>query len=368
MSIPSRRIRKILFIHFGGIGDVILAFPALQSLRETFPAARITTLVEPRAKGIKAFSPAIDEVLTFAAKARPTVGELLDLVGQLRHGAFDLGIASGRSPVMPALLWLAGIRWRIGYAANCLAWTLSRAIPLQTQQYAGNMYYDLIVPLVKIPPRLPQVALAPEDRAWAVEFLVRRGVVDGDRLVVIHPGASRMAELRGIHKTWSPANWVELIQRLKSAGFQLVLAGGPDDEEVIKTILAGLFWHSAGDKVHLAYGQTNSLGQLAALIQRGQLLIAVDSAPMHLGVAVGTPTVALFGPTDPQKLLPAGTMHQAVHVTGLPCRPCLWDRRNTTCHELTCLNSLAVEQVLQAVWRALPNQVPSSEAPGCERL
>ncbi len=347
---------RILFVHFGGIGDVVLAFPAIKSLRETFPAAHITMLVESRARGIGAFNPAIDEVLVFDAKGKPSLGEFLGLVGQLRASAFDLAITSGRSAAMAGLLWLTGARRRIGYDAGPLAWTLTTAVPLSVRQYAGDMYYDLVAPLVTIPPRLPQLAVSLEDRTWAAEFLAASGLAETEPFAVLHPGASRMAELRGICKTWEPRRWAALATALRAEGLPVVLAGGPDDEAIVRQILERAEQDTAQPgKLVVAHGKTRQLGQLAALIELGSVLIAVDSAPMHIGIALGTPTVGIFGPTDPDKLMPAGTIHQAVHVAGLACRPCLWDRRRTTCDELTCLKGLPVETVQAAVWRALPS-------------
>ncbi len=345
-------IRRILFVHFGGIGDVILAFPAIKSLREAYPDARITLLVEPRAKGVGSFNPAIDEVLAFDAKGRPTLGQFIDLVAQLRDRYFDLAIASGRSPAMPALLLLSGARYRVAYQANALAFTLTRAVPLNLKQYAGWMYYDLVGSFLDIPPRVPQVAIAPDDQAWAAEFFARGGLVETESVAVLHPGASKMATLRGIHKTWEPSRWAEVARALLHGGVKVVLAGGPDDDEGVALILEAL--GESAERVVVAHGQTRSLGQLAALIGKATVLIACDSAPMHLGVAVGTPTVGLFGPTDPEKVLPPGTVHQAVHVSGLACRPCLWERRTRTCAEVTCMKDLSVDMVLDAARRALP--------------
>jgi heptosyltransferase-1 len=129
----------------------------------------------------------------------------------------------------------------------------------------------------------------------------------------------------------------------------VVLAGGPDDAEIIQLI------RETGEFPYVeAYGKTRSLGQLAALIELADAIVAVDSAPMHVGVAVSTPTVAIFGPTDPAKLLPPGTVHLPVVVENLGCRPCLWDRRATSCEELTCLKDLAVDAVEEAVQKILP--------------
>lgn len=342
-------IRRILVVNFGGIGDEILFFPVIQSLREAYPQAHLTALVEPRCQGIMAFNPAVDEVLTLDVKGRPSPGELLAVLGSLRARGFDLAIGSGRSPVMPMLLLLSGARYRAGYDANRLSWTLTEKAPCNPQQYAAEMYYDLIRSWIPIPFRLPQAALTQGDREWARGFLTEHGVQAGDQVVVLHPGTSKLSVIKGFHKSWQSVKWAELAARLHAEGVRVVLAGGPDDAEAITDIKSKLTF-----KPIEAYGQTKGLGQLAALIANASILVCVDSAPMHLGVAVGTPTVAIFGPTDPAKLLPSGTVHQAVHVEGLSCRPCLWDHRQTTCDELTCLRTLGVEAVEAAVWRVLP--------------
>ncbi len=344
-------IQRILVVNFGGIGDELLFFPVIQSLREAYPSSHITALVEPRCQGIMAFNPAVDEVLTLEVKARRSVGEFLRTVLELRKRRFDLAIASGRSPVMPLMLLMAGARFRVGYDASRLAWTLTERVPLNSQQYAGQMYYDLVRPWIGIPFRLPQVALQAADREWARAFLGEHGVSADEPLVVFHPGTSQVALRKGIIKTWEASRWAELARRLSAQGTRLVLAGGPDDGEAVAAIQQHL-----EVPMIVAHGKTRSLGQMAALLAEASVLVSVDSAPLHLGVAVGTPTVAIFGPTDPSKLLPGGTPHQAVHVSQLSCRPCLWDRRSTSCEALSCLTDLGVDPVEHAVWRVLPTR------------
>lgn len=347
-------IQRILAINFGGIGDEILFFPVIQGLRETYPNSRITMLVEPRCAGIGAFNPAIDEVLTFDIKAKPGPAELMALVGELRKRKFDLAISSGSSPLVPVLLWLTGARYRAGYGASKTARLLTYQAPLNKQQYAAEMYYDLIRAWVPSPNRLPQVAIAPADRQWAKEFMAQEGVQPGEPVVMLHPGCSRLSVIKGFIKSWEPAKWAELARRLEAEGARVLIAGGPDDAETLAAIRKELSAAGGAQTLIDAYGKTQGLGQLAALIEQASVIVAVDSAPMHLGIAVGKPTVAIFGPTDPKKLLPEGTIHQAVHVSGLDCRPCLWDRRQTTCEALTCLKDLSVDMVEQAVRRVLP--------------
>ena len=96
------------------------------------------------------------------------------------------------------------------------------------------------------------------------------------------------------------------------------------------------------------YGKTKNLNELAALIKLSDLLLCVDSAPMHIGVGVGTKLVAIFGPTDENKLLPGNKNFTAVKNTELTCRPCLWDKRNEVCENLSCLD-ISVQQICDAI-------------------
>lgn len=344
---PPSTIQKVLVVNFGGIGDEILFFPVIQSLREAYPSAHLAALVEPRCEGIMAFNPAVDDVFTFDAKHRPRKRDFLRLVLALRAVHFDMVITAGSSPLMALLAWLTGAPHRIGYATHRLTFLLTHAVPLNKSQYAAYMYHDLVGFLDKAA-RPPQMTVPPTDREWATAFLAPHRQGSKAPLVVLHPGVSRLSIEKRIIKSWSVDKWVELAKRLSQQGVRIILAGGPDDAEVIADLRARL-------AVPLidAYGATRSLGQLAALIEAADALIAVDSAPMHVGVAVSTPTVTIFGPTDPAKLLPPGTAHVPVLSGPLACRPCLWEKRQTTCEALSCLRDISVDAVESAVSKIL---------------
>ena len=346
-------LSKVLTINFGGIGDEILFLPTLKEVRMALPQAKITLLVEPRSRSIEQVTDLIDSVITFDIKKRPLLPtDLWQLVSLIRAGAYDLVISSGSSPQVAALLFLSGIPVKIGYGSNPLAkLLLTHPVPLSRNQYAGNMYHDLIQglknylhddqtalispetavaaaqPQKPVLTQIPQIIVKDEARMAMQELLaqadpaINGGAVDGNaggtagsapvKIVLIHPGTSTMAVQKGIIKTWPSENWLALIEKLSQTGdlpfkLRIVLAGGPDDQEVIKAIEAKLDQSQAGRPANFQSlaGKTRGLSDLAALIERSHVMVCVDSAPMHLAVGLNKKIVALFGPTEPEKLIP----------------------------------------------------------------
>ena len=332
---------NILTINFGGIGDEVLFLPTLEGIRASYPDAKITLLEEPRSAGIGVITDLIDEVVTFDIKKRPLYAQdLMELLTILRAGSYDMVVSSGSSPMVSGLLFLSGIPRRIGYNSNRLArYLLTEPMPLNRYQYAGKMYHDLIVDFPGAQSALPAI---PRIKAGAEEQESMESLLSklwrqlshppdhsesskfdgGDRLrVLIHPGTSRLAIQKGLNKTWSAENWCKLAELLgKEPGVDVILAGGPDDKEAIEQIRALL---KPDSQVISTYGHTRNLRELVGLIDICDLIVCVDSAPMHLAVALGKPVVALFGPTNEAILLPSGvdkfvalrkeTLRQATH-------------------------------------------------------
>ncbi|MBI5175329.1 MAG: glycosyltransferase family 9 protein [Candidatus Melainabacteria bacterium] len=340
--------KKILTINFGGIGDEILFLPTLLEVKKLLPDSRISLLLEPRSKSVKEVTDLVDEVLPFDIKKRPLLpSDYLKLLSLTRQGKYDLVISSGSSPMVAMLLFASGIPVRIGYDAGspvkCL---LTHPVKLNKEQYAGNMYHDLSrglrayldehhkghtvrtsdgdgmlqIPRVTIDRAAAarmQEALSTEERLLKKRLSLaptggasRPAEDEQDepvQRILIHPGTSRLAVQKGIIKTWDSQNWLTLIrsllaQKSLSKPIEIILAGGPDDEEVMKDLMQAL--GSEADKLINFYGKTRSLADLAALIEITDLFICVDSAPMHVAVGLDKKVVALFGPTDPAKLIP----------------------------------------------------------------
>ena len=307
-------------INFGGIGDEILFLPAISSLKKEYPDAKITLVLEPRSKSVKDLSNLIDDVICVDIKGKHKYLELLKFLLKARTGKFDMVFSSGANNLIPLLLFLTGITYRYGFESGTLSRILlTKAVKLNKNQYASFMYHELVNPVTDYKTDYPEIDAGEVEK-------------ETDS-VLIHPGVSKMSVVRHMIKTWTPEIWAELVQKVLATGKKVYLIGGPDDKECIEKIT-----EIVGDAPNFTnlYGTTKNIMDLARLTKKAEVLICSDSAPMHIGVGVGTKTLALFGPTDEKKLIPNNEKYIAIK-NNCDCRPCLWDKRQTTCEELKCL-------------------------------
>lgn len=351
----TRDFKKILLICFGGIGDIILFYPVIDTLRDLYPKSNIIFVVEPRCKNIAEKHEGINKVITFDLKNNPTFKDYFEFIKKLRKENLDLAVSMGRSPLVPVLLTLSGAKHTVGYSTNFLKFLYSKSVPLNQNQYAAKMYFDLLkgvgIDADRLNP-IPCIKIADKDKCWAEEWFNNKNINLGDqqKTVMVHPGASQISKQKNIIKTWAPEKWAMLINELLSNNIRVILAGGPDDLEDINIIKNNV--NTESPNFYNAYGETKSLEQLTAIIKKLDLLICVDSAPLNMAVGVKTPAVAIFGPTNEKKILPNDSKFKAVRVN-LDCTPCLWDKRQTTCDALTCLKNIDVNTVLSAVNKQL---------------
>jgi ADP-heptose:LPS heptosyltransferase len=288
---------RILALVPGGIGDQILFFPTLETLKQKYPQGMIDVIVEPRAKSAYRVCPHVHEVLLFDYKDRNGLADYLNLLGMIRDREYDLALSLGQRWTVGLLLWLNGIDVRVGYKTNTSIF-LTNPVPLKTEQYAAGMYHDLLQGLNIYDPCPPlKVSLPKDDITWAEAEQKSLGVKDSG-YILIHGGSSQLARVKGINKIYPVDQWQAVVDqvRAKQPNIAIVLLQGPEDGEWISMMTAG--------RPELKVVQPRDIGKLAAMIAGANLMLCTDSAPMHLSVAVGTYTVALFGPTDAKKLLP----------------------------------------------------------------
>lgn len=288
---------RILALVPGGIGDQILFFPTLVDLKKAYPQAQIDVLVEPRSKPAYRVCSYVNEVLLFDYKNRNSLADYLNLLGIIRDREYEVALTLGQRWTVGFLLWLNGIPIRVGYESAASLF-LSNTVPLKTEQYAAEMYHDLLQGLNLNPPCPPlEVNVPKSDIQWAENEQQRLEISDGN-YVVIHGGSSQLAQDKGLDKIYPVQKWKQIIADIqnKQPNLPIVLIKGPEDEGWVEELLQA--------NPNLKVTSPPDIGKLAAMIAGGSLMLCTDSAPMHLAIAVGTYTIALFGPTDKKKLLP----------------------------------------------------------------
>lgn len=321
------RAKRILFINFGGLGDEILFLPAIQAVKDLYPDSYIALALEPRSRGITTLTDTIDEILLADVKGKDKYLQLLKLLFKIWKSKFDLVISSGANKFISFFLLMTFIKERYGYNTGKLSeLILTKAVTLNKNQYAGEMYFDLIKPIYNGKFRLPYLNIT-----------MREKIPDS---VLIHPGVSKISVQKGMIKTVSANVWAEVVEKLHACGKKVLLAGGPDDKECIESICKLV----SPDKFENLYGTTKNLKELSELISSAEKFLCSDSAPLHIAAALGVKTYAIFGSTDDKKLIPHNGMVIPVKTQcNCPLMPCLWERRQTTCETLDCLNISAEE-------------------------
>lgn len=296
---------RIIALVPGGIGDQLLFFPTLDDLKRYYPDAQINVVVEPRSKGAYRVCKSVQDVIPFNFKDRNSLADWGNLVGVIRDREYDVAISLGQRWVVGLLLWLSGIPTRVGYD-GAGAKFLTNPVPLKSSQYAAAMYHDLLKG-VGINSPCPSLAInVPKtDIDWAESEQKRLGIQESG-YILIHGGSSQLAQDKGIDKIYPAQSWRQVIQNFqqRQPDLPVVVIQGPEDEQLVLSLL-----QSCPD---IKVTSPGDIGKLAAMIAGANLMLCTDSAPMHLAVAVGTYTIALFGPTEPQKLLPASDRFLAI--------------------------------------------------------
>ena len=325
--------KRILFINFGGLGDEILFLPAIISVKKEFPASEITLALEKRSSSITSLTNVIDNTLYADIKGKNKYFELLKLLFKIWNGKYDIVISSGSNMFISIFLFLTFIKQKYGYNTGKLSQILlTKAVDLNKNQYAALMYHDLVEPLTTIKTELPILSIQ------------KKPIIPNS--VLIHPGVSKLSIQKGMIKTIPDKEWAKVIEGLAEKGKQVFLLGGPEDKNCIETIQKLV----SPDKYENMFGKTKNLVELAELISSAEIFLCSDSAPLHIAAALGVKTYAIFGSTDDKKLIPQNGTVTPIKAKDCNCplMPCLWERRQTTCDELSCLN-ITPEQIVNTL-------------------
>jgi len=334
--------KKCLIFKISSLGDIILSTPSIRALRTRFPSAVIKVLVDVKFREVLDNCPYVDEIITCDLKGRDRRGGFLRLARRLRSEDFDISVDFQNNRKSHLLAYLAAVAERYGYSNGKFGFFLNRKIDLPSKPMGPVEHQEHVLGLLGITGVDHRLELWPGSDAeeWAGKFLADKWLKQGQKMVAFSLSASR----RWKTKNWGVDNMGALADRLaKEKGIRSVLLGTEEDRAD-----AAEFFRKTTAKPIDAVGKTG-ISQLAALLGRCDALVTGDSAPMHVAAAMGTPFVAVFGPTDPRRHVPPAGKYKVLHRK-IKCSPCY----NGNClRGYKCMTSIKPAEVFAALMEVM---------------
>lgn len=291
---------KIIVFMKNWVGDTFFQFPAIRLIREKYPEAKITCIAPPRCRELLMANPDISEVLEFDEKStqRSWLKRLAFAWELRKQGPWDEGYLFHRSKTRAMLLTLAGVSQRFGFGRGRGLW-LTRAV----NEPAGSLHHvDYFLALLRscqyaIPENsYYELPVSPTSRGKAEQLLQTLKIPGSSHFVCFHLGANWEP------KRWPPGYFAALADLIHDAWHVPVIVTGSSGDQPLFDLMRP---QAKRARIFSVMGQT-TLDSLAALYSQAAFVVSGDSGPLHVAAAVGTPVVALFGPTQPLLTGPRG--------------------------------------------------------------
>jgi heptosyltransferase I len=347
---------KILIVKMSAIGDVIHTLPALTTLRRHYPDAQIDWLIEETAVEAVRGHRALDRLLIWHRKSSikqfrsgnryAPLDEIRRLAKEVRTTRYDLVVDF--HALLKSSLWVvlargdrkAGFGHGMEHAEGSHLFLNERVPAISMEVHALDRGLILLkalgIPTEKVVYDFP---ILEENEAQARTLLEVEGVKPEDRFLAIHPMTLWPTKL------WDNNRFGQLADRLIEEGYCVAFTGSAADAQALDEICASMTRRA------IRLDGRTSLKTLAAVYRMACAAISTDTGPMHIAAAVGTPVVALFGPTAPWRTGPHGKNHTILRV-GLDCSPCFRKRCLTRRYEtMACMRRITVDQVVEAALR-----------------
>jgi len=346
LILDKNKIKRILLIQLGEIGDVVVSLLCVRALKEHFPEAEVVVAVRAKARDLIDTCPWADDAISIEQprlKFLAAIGYHLDFFRRLRDFRFDVVFDLRAGTRGAVLARLSGAAIRVGFYSTKQTfwrhWVFTHLKPFMPDpnRHQSVYYLSLLAECgIYVSHRYPQIVLAAEHMRQARQLLAQHNVDPNQPLIALHPFALWR------YKEWPLEKTAELARRLTAGTDRTVLVlGGPSERKRAQKVVE----RCNGRAINLA-GET-TLSVLAAVVKQCQLLIGMDSAIGHISAAVATPCITIFGPGKPGVWAPLGEHHRIVHME-LPCIHCNQKGCDGQGRSL-CLEQLTVEEVLSAI-------------------
>lgn len=338
-------VHRILFIKPSSLGDIVHAMPVVAALKDRWPEARLTWLVKRQWADLVERIAGVDRLWPVDS----TPGGWLGQIAALRAERFDLMIDLQGLFRSAAMGWVSGAPIRIGFSngREGSPWFYTHRVPVPTVEMHAVDRYLLVAAALGAPPTArPQFRFneAGRDLSATQDIFQRRG------LSLEKPWVAMNISARWLTKRWPLQSFAAVADQLSEEGVGPIVVIGSEHERTAVTEFKALTAHPIVDLAGAV-----PLGCLPALLSKAAVMITNDSGPMHIAAAVGTPVVALFGPTSSVRTGPYGSTH-TVFTHDLPCRPC-FSRSCGHSPAMECLTTIAPADVAKAAQRVIMSRV-----------
>ena len=347
---PSHdRVRRVLVIRHRAGGDLLLTTPALRALRIGLPRAEIHVLTARGTGDLLLGNPDVDRVWEID---RRSLRSQAAVYARLLRGGYDLVLDLVSNPRSALMAAMTRARVRMGYDLPGRRWAYTVRLPREPRgpqgpiaRYAAEGPLDFVRALGLNPRGTALMIRVSREAERRIETWLREEHLTGKPILACLPAGSWPS------KTWGRERFVETMDALSDHG-TVVWLWGPGEEETARACRDAMRHPSV-------LAPRTGWQELGALLRRASLLVSNDSGPKHLAVALGVPTVTVFGPTHPGAWQPPEGPHEAVWAEGLECLHC----NHTRCplpgeRHLRCMRDVAVETVVAASLARLRREAP----------
>ena len=336
-KIEKSEVKSILIRATNWVGDVVMTMPALEAVRENFPQSSITILAKPWVVPLYENHPAVDRVIPFK-KGNGYLADLFEvirIIGLIHRQAFDLAVLF-QNAIEAALLTCFGhVRFRVGYNTDARGIFLTHRVIRSDEVLKVHQveYYLSILRAMgwKAISREPFIYVSPEDVKRAGILLSSNGITPGGFLIGLSPGA-----IFGEAKRWPVDRFAKIGDwAVEKWGAKVLVMGSKKEEEICDLLSNSM----NRDSLNLC-GRT-TLGEAMGVISQCDFFLSNDSGLMHIAAALGIPTLAVFGSTNPLATGPRGQKTGIVRHE-IECAPCL---KPVCPKDFKCMLSIEPEEV-----------------------
>ena len=344
------KFHRILLSRLRFMGDVILTTPLIRQMRRLFPDAHLAYLTDEKLSPLLEHNPHLNDIIPVRVQTGGTFFQetitSARLMRYLRQQQFDLTIDLFGNPRTALLCRVTGAPTRVGgdFRGRRHLYTVRVQQDNQLRTAIDYHWRSFTALGLQTGDNRTEVFLTAPERDWARKYLLSKGVPSGVPVVGLHPGATWP------NKRWPAEKFAEVAQRLENEGVHIVITQGPNEHESAQAVLQYAAGWSGGAGITLI--DVLHLRQLSAVLAQLEVYVANDGGAMHLSVAVGTKTLGIFGPSQPEIWFPyAATDGHLALIEHVDCRPCHKDY--CPLGTLACLENLTPQRVVKEIVRRL---------------